>query len=415
MLSMADEQGLDRLQVTISKTAVGVLGRGQQRSESVFAYSTGAQEEQSVSLTMPVRLEGYAWAPGVPPIFEMNLPEGALRDELVRRFSKAVRGFDDFAMLAIVGPHQLGRVGIGRLEIPAGPPETSLADLLVHDGAEGLFDDLLNTYGQYSGVSGVQPKVLIRDSASTVDRLTHRGATHLIKAFRAEEFPELAANEFFCMRAALHAGLEVPEFELSERGKFLIVKRFDLSRAGEYLGFEDFCVLNGSPSKTKYDGSYEGAARQIKAYVSPHKLNQALESLFKIVALSAGLKNGDAHLKNFGVLYDHCGADASIRLAPAYDLVSTAVYIRNDNMALLLGGSKAWPKYKMLMGFGRSACNLTEKRCKELLEQVVHGMDVALVEMRRYMDSHQPFRATGEAMVDAWTSGLARSLKPSAD
>lgn len=412
---MADEHGLDRLQVTVSETAVGVLGRGQQRSESVFAYSTGAQEEQSVSLTMPVRLESYAWEPGVPPIFEMNLPEGALRDELVRRFSKAVRGFDDFAMLAIVGPHQLGRVGIGRSEIPTGPPETSLADLLVHDGAEGLFDDLLHTYGQYSGVSGVQPKVLIRDSATTVDRLTHRGATHLIKAFRSEEFPELAANEFFCMRAALHAGLEVPEFELSERGKFLIVKRFDLPRTGEYLGFEDFCVLNGSPSKTKYDGSYEGAARQIKAYVSPHKLNQALESLFKIVALSAGLKNGDAHLKNFGVLYDHCGADASIRLAPAYDLVSTAVYIRNDNMALLLGGSKAWPKYKMLMGFGRSACNLTEKRCKELLEQVIHGMDVALVEMRRYMNSHQPFRATGEAMVDAWTSGLARSLKPNAD
>jgi serine/threonine-protein kinase HipA len=415
MLSMADEQGLDRLHVTVSETAVGVLGRDQQRSESVFVYSTKAQEEQSVSLTMPVRLESYAWEPGVPPIFEMNLPEGALRDELVRRFSKAVRGFDDFAMLAIVGPHQLGRVGIGRLQVSAGPPETSLADLLVHDGAEGLFDDLLHTYGQYSGVSGVQPKVLIRDSASTVDRLTHRGATHLIKAFRADEFPELAANEFFCMRAALHAGLEVPEFELSERGKFLIVKRFDLPRTGEYLGFEDFCVLNGSPSKTKYDGSYEGAARQVKAYVSPPMLNQALESLFKIVALSAGLKNGDAHLKNFGVLYDHCGADASVRLAPAYDLVSTAVYIRNDNMALLLGGSKAWPKYKMLMGFGRSACNLTEKRCKELLEQVIHGMDVALVEMRRYMNSHQPFRATGEAMVDAWTSGLARSLKPSAD
>lgn len=412
---MIDEQGLDRLQVTVSATAVGVLGRGEQRGESVFAYSTGAQEEQSVSLTMPVRLESYAWEPGVPPIFEMNLPEGALRDELVRRFSKAVRGFDDFAMLAIVGPHQLGRVGIGHSQYQAGPPETSLADLLVHDGAEGLFEDLLHTYGQYSGVSGVQPKVLIRDSAPAIDRLTHRGATHLIKAFRPDEFPELAANEFFCMRAALHAGLEVPEFELSERGKFLIVKRFDFSHTGEYLGFEDFCVLNGSLSRTKYDGSYEGAARQIKAYVSPHRLNQALESLFKIVALSAGLKNGDAHLKNFGVLYDHCGADASIRLAPAYDLVSTAVYIRNDSMALLLGGSKAWPKYKRLMGFGRSACNLTEKRCKELLEQVVHGMDVALVEMRRYMNSHQPFRLTGEAMIDAWTSGLTRSLRPNAD
>ncbi|MBD0704786.1 type II toxin-antitoxin system HipA family toxin [Pseudomonas sp. Fig-3] len=412
---MADEQGLDRLQVCVGETPVGILGRGQQRSNSVFTYAATTSEEQSVSLTMPVRLESYTWESGVLPIFEMNLPEGALRDELVRRFSKAVRGFDDFAMLAIVGPHQLGRVGIGPLRAEAVPPETSLADLLVHDGAEGLFDDLLHTYGQYSGVSGVQPKVLVRDSASTVDRLTHRGATHLIKAFRADEFPELAANEFFCMRAALHAGLEVPEFELSERGKFLIIKRFDMADTGEYLGFEDFCVLNGSPSRTKYDGSYEGAARQIKAFVSPHLLNQALESLFKIVALSAGLKNGDAHLKNFGVLYGHCGVDATIRLAPAYDIVTTAVYIRNDNMALLLGGSKAWPKHKMLMQFGRSACNLTEKRCKELIEQVIHGMDLAMAEMRRYMGANQQFRATGEAMIEVWTAGLARSLKPGID
>ncbi|UZE01209.1 type II toxin-antitoxin system HipA family toxin [Pseudomonas mediterranea] len=412
---MAEEQGPDRLQVSVSETIVGTLGRGQVRSDSVFSYAANTTEEQSVSLTMPARLESYDWESGVPPIFEMNLPEGALRDELVRRFSKAVRGFDDFSMLSIVGPHQLGRVGIGRLEAEVGPPETSLGDLLVHDGAEGLFEDLLHTYGQYSGVSGVQPKVLVRDSGATFDRLTHRGATHLIKAFRSDEFPELAANEFFCMRAALHAGLEVPELELSERGKFLIVKRFDLPGPGSHLGFEDFCVLNGSPSRAKYDGSYEGAARQIKAFVSPHLLNQALESLFKIVALSAGLKNGDAHLKNFGVLYDHCGADASIRLAPAYDIVSTAVYIRNDNMALLLGGSKAWPKYKMLTRFGRSACNLTEGCCNELIEQVIHGMDLAMVEMRHYMGANERFRATGEAMVEAWTAGLQRSLKPSMD
>ncbi|MCJ8205695.1 type II toxin-antitoxin system HipA family toxin [Pseudomonas sp. RGM2987] len=410
---MADEQGLDRLQVSVGETAVGTLGRGQRRADSVFTYGDNATEELSVSLTMPARLESYIWESGVPPIFEMNLPEGALRDELVRRFSKAVRGFDDFAMLAIVGPHQLGRVGIGPHRNETEPPETSLADLLVHDGAEGLFEDLMHTYGQYSGVSGVQPKVLVRDSATTVDRLTHRGSTHLIKAFRSDEFPELAANEFFCMRAALHAGLEVPEFELSDHGKFLIVKRFDLLADGRYLGFEDFCVLNGSPSKAKYDGSYEGAARQIKAFVSPHLLSHALESLFKIVALSAGLKNGDAHLKNFGVLYDHCAADASIRLAPAYDLVSTAVYIRNDNMALLLGGSKAWPKHKMLMRFGRSACNLTEGRCNELIEQVIQGMDLAMTEMRQYMGGNQRFRATGEAMIEAWTMGLARSLKPS--
>ncbi|WP_447787871.1 type II toxin-antitoxin system HipA family toxin [Pseudomonas farris] len=407
---MAEQSDVDRLHISVSGTTVGALGRGQSPTDSVFTYAQDALEENAVSLTMPARLESYTWERGVPPVFEMNLPEGSLRDELVRRFSKAVRGFDDFAMLAIVGPYQLGRVGIANaLSANERPPETSLADLLVHDGAQGLFDDLLHTYGQYSGVSGVQPKVLVRDSATTIDRLTHRGATHLVKSFRAEEYPELAANEYFCMRAALHSGLEVPKLELSDRGKFLVVERFDLNDKG-YLGFEDFCVLNAWPSRAKYDGSYEGAARQIKEFVSPPLLHQALESFFKIVALSSGLKNGDAHLKNFGVLYEHCGADAQISLAPAYDIVTTSVYIKADSMALLLGGSKAWPKYKMLMRFGRSACNLTEGRCNELLQQVAHGMDVAMGEMAHYIRANSGFAEVGDAMMDQWKSGQARSL-----
>jgi serine/threonine-protein kinase HipA len=339
----------------------------------------------------------------------MNLPEGALREELMRRFSKAVRGFDDFALLAIVGPHQLGRLAIASAPVTEPLPATSLSDLLVHDGAQGLFEDLLQTYGQYSGVSGVQPKVLVRDSAAAIDRLTHRGATHLVKAFRAEEYPQLATNEYFCMRAAQHCGLEVPKFELSERGKFLVVERFDLSDSG-YLGFEDFCVLNGWPSKAKYDGSYEGAARQIKAFVSPQLLGSALEAFFKIVALSAGLKNGDAHLKNFGVLYENCAEQSSVRLAPAYDIITTSVYIKSDSMALLLGGSKAWPKYKMLVRFGRTACNLSEARCSELLQQVADGMHMAIKEMTEYSRKHSGFSEVGEAMIEQWTSGLQRSL-----
>ncbi|MHC8364617.1 type II toxin-antitoxin system HipA family toxin [Pseudomonas sp. ZT5P21] len=409
---MAEPEDRDRLYISVSERAVGALGRGQSRSNSVFSYAADAPGESAVSLTMPVRLESYAWDQGLPPIFEMNLPEGSLREELVRRFSKAVRGFDDFSMLAIVGPYQLGRVGIANAQDASRQPETSLADLLVHDGAQDLFDDLLHTYGQYSGVSGVQPKVLVRDSATTIDRLTHRGATHLVKSFRPEEYPELAANEYFCMRAALHSGLEVPKFELSEHGKFLVVERFDLNEKG-YLGFEDFCVLNAWPSKAKYDGSYEGAARQIKEFVSPPLLNRALESFFKIVALSSALKNGDAHLKNFGVLYEHCGVDAQIRLAPAYDIVTTSVYIKSDSMALLLGGSKAWPKYKMLMRFGRSACNLTEGRCNELLQQVSHGIDVAMVEMASYIKGNSVFANVGEAMREQWTSGVTRSLSKS--
>ena len=48
------------------------------------------------------------------------------------------------------------------------------------------------------------PKVLVRASPSHAEhsRVTHRGATHIVKAW-TEDTPRLAENEYFCMRARL--------------------------------------------------------------------------------------------------------------------------------------------------------------------------------------------------------------------
>ena len=405
----------DRLYIGAGGSTVGTLGRSEENPrDTVFTYDPAADEAQAVSLTMPTRLESYKWEYGIHPVFEMNLPEGHLKQELMRRFSKSVRGFDDFALLGIVGPHQLGRISIAQQAGDDPMPGITLSNLLVHDGAEGLFAELLGTYAAYSGVSGVQPKVLVRDvdaRAHAVDRLTHRGATHLVKAFNEADFPQLAANEFFCMRAALHCGLEVPEFQLSQQGRFLVVQRFDVGD-NTYLGFEDMCVLSGWGTGKKYDGSYQGCAQLIKLYVTPSRVPRALEDFFTLVALCAGIQNGDAHLKNFGLLYEHCAEDADIWLAPAYDLVTTTVYSSHDIMGLLLGGSKAWPKRKLLVQFGRTACNLTEARCNELLGRVQAGMTLAMAEMSDYRRSHPAFDEVGAKMAAAWAVGLARSIVP---
>ncbi|MBW1247054.1 type II toxin-antitoxin system HipA family toxin [Pseudomonas tolaasii] len=403
----------DRLYIGAGGVAAGTLGRGQEnKRDSVFSYNDTVAEENAVSLTMPVRLESYNWEYGIHPLFEMNIPEGHLKDELVRRFSKSVRGFDDFALLGIVGPHQLGRISVAHDAGDGSLPEVKLSELLVYDGAKDLFDDLLKTYAAYSGVSGVQPKVLVRDvddMAPGIERLTHRGATHLVKAFSESDFPQLAANEFFCMRAALHCGLEVPEFQLSAHGKLLVVKRFDIG-ANAYLGFEDMCVLSGWGTAKKYDGSYQGCAKLIRSFVTPGRVTRTLEDFFLMVALSAGIQNGDAHLKNFGLLYEHCAEDADVWLAPAYDLVTTTVYSSNDIMGLLLGGSKAWPKRKMLVQFGRSSCSLTEARCNELLARVQSGMTRAMAELSEYRSTHPEFELIGEKMTAAWAAGLAKSI-----
>ena len=78
----------------------------------------------------------------------------------------------------------------------------------------------------FSGISGVQPKVLVRDEKTfaemehTGERLSqsYKGATHIVKLWERNEYPQLAANEFFCLSAARKCGLDVPPFRLAEDG-----------------------------------------------------------------------------------------------------------------------------------------------------------------------------------------------------
>ncbi|HEY1213899.1 MAG TPA: HipA N-terminal domain-containing protein [Bryobacteraceae bacterium] len=67
-------------------------------------------DQQAVSLTMPVRVESWNTNYGLAPIFEMNLPEGALRERLRLVFAKITGSFTDFDLLSIVGRSQVGRL-----------------------------------------------------------------------------------------------------------------------------------------------------------------------------------------------------------------------------------------------------------------------------------------------------------------
>lgn len=396
---------------------VGTLGRSEVEDDTfVFGYSDGCPMEDAVSLTMPIVRDQYDSMGTVHPIFEMNLPEGALLEKLRSRFSKAVPDFDNLALLSIVGRSQIGRlryafVGSALEDVPV----QDINELLTYEGAADLFADLLETYASYSGVSGVQPKVLVRagDARSdtngpALDRATHRGATHIVKSFDVREYPELAANEYFCLRAATLAGLPTVRAQLSENRRVLVVGRFDLQDDGSYLGCEDFCVLNGMRAHGRYDGSYELVAKRIGDFVSPQHVRAALEQFFATVALSCAIENGDAHLKNFAVLYEN--AERAVHLAPAYDLVSTAPYVRRDVLALTFGGSKAFPSRARVLEFGRVACGLSQACVDDLLERVAVGVQSAMNEIRAYAKKHATFRTAATTLTRGFQRGLERSI-----
>ena len=403
------------LKVYVEQQAVGKLYKSELQAESgqyFYTYQDQCPAENAVSLTMPVMADPYPYAykHKLHPIFDMNLPEGELGKRLRSRFSKAVVHFDDLALLKITGKSQIGRLRFSGvddelLDVPA----QSIQEILVYDGAAGLFESLLERYAVYSGISGVQPKILLRDSdQNQLGRLTHRNATHIVKAWQPDEFPQLAANEYFCMRAAQLANIATPDFELSQNGKFLILTRFDLKpdNAG-YYGFEDFCVLNGFAAEQKYDASYESICKRIKTFVSPEHIPAALQQFFKTLVLSCIVKNGDAHLKNFGVLYDH--SEGVVSLAPCYDVVCTTAYHPADSLALLLGGSKRWPQQKMLVKFAGLHCNIPEARAKILMNEVAESIVQVTSDMLDFMRHNEFFQNVGQVMLTEWNKGLILS------
>ena len=368
----------------------GLLDRLQDRG-SAFAYLPGAPARRAVSVSMPVRLPSWDTPFGLAPIFEMNLPEGALRERLRLAFAKATGTFDDFNLLTIVGRSQVGRVRYTDEgdQLDEDVPFQSVDEILASRRDGDLFRYLLDKFAAFSGISGVQPKVLVRDEKDFAPlpdappklSPSYRGATHIVKFWEPNEFPQLAANEYFCLKVAERCGLDVPRYRLAEDGMALVVDRFDLRPDGTYRGFEDFCVLNARRTDEKYRGSYESSVmKRFQQFANSPDLLADLEKLFTLIALNCALRNGDAHLKNFGIVYDDVLGQA--RLAPVYDLVTTAIYLPKDSLALTLNGTTQWPSNEALRRLGETRMSATPARVRQILERISDALSQTEFDLR---------------------------------
>ncbi len=388
-----------KLRVWIENTPAGNL---EGPDPYVFAYLPNLAASLAVSLTMPVRLQSWTDPWALHPIFQMNLPEGAMLIAIRQAIAKIART-DDLSLLQILGGYQTGRnrftLADQKLPQSAASPE-ALDDILKYPDTEELFRDLMGRYLLQSGISGVQPKVMI----NARDRATFRSSSYIVKSWGGD-YPYLAANEYFCMTAVKRSGLPTPEFYLSEDGRLFVMKRFDLTEDGGNLGFEDMCVLQGTGTDGKYDSTYERVVKSINSYVSPQHRGEAREIFFQSLLISVALRNGDGHLKNYGVIYDDLMGN-NIRLAPIYDVVTTTAYIPRDIPALSLGGSKKWWNGAALRAFGVSHCGLSQGNIGKIFDLVTAAVTETLSDIRRYADEHPGFRNTAAKMEIEWGKGL---------
>lgn len=398
----------------------GLLDRYNVRG-STFVYQPGAELSRAVSVTMPVRLASWDMPYGLHPIFEMNLPEGVLRERLRLAFAKSTGTFDDFDLLGVVGRSQVGRIRYTghKEQLEEDVPFQSVDEILERRRGGNLFRYLIDKFASSSGISGVQPKVLVRDQAASVPlskgdhRLSpsFRGATHIVKFCDQNEYPQLATNEYFCLKVAETCGLSVPPYRLAEDGFALVIDRFDLRSDGSYRGFEDFCVLNARRTEEKYRGSYETSIlKRFAEFANSSHLGEDLEALYTLIVINCAIRNGDAHLKNFGVVYDDVQGEA--RLAPVYDLVTTSVYLPKDTLAMTLNGTTKWPTAKQLQRLGETRMGASPARVRDILQRVSVAIAKVSAEIVEYITDHPEFENIGNRMLGQWKLGIASSLKP---
>ncbi len=391
-------QKVTELEVEAAREPCGQLRRA---SQYEFEYRPTAIKPASLLMPLEDRLfrDGELFA-----AMDMNLPEGFLLAQLRERSPKVPP--TKMQLLALMGSNGIGRLGyLGREANQARLQPISRKSLLRDGSGRGgkIFRELVDAYlSTGSGLSGVQPKVLVPD------RTTIPIPNVLVKA-GGPEYPGLAANEFLCLEVATRAQLEVPRHELSDDGTLLLIDRFDL-RGSTRLGFEDLAALmdlrvGGALSDRKYRGSYEAVVRLLKLFCS--SAQRALATFFDQLALSVLVRNGDAHLKNFGVLYD----DQTRWLAPLFDVVTTTIYayerggelVTDRTMALrLLGRSeRRYPLPGELLSFGREHCGVAAPA--ERVSALADAMRSTLKAAKR--DERIPRRLL-KALTTEWEESL---------
>ena len=425
----------------------GVLAK---ESLHIFSYAPQTLEpprpERAISLTMPLRAMPWTRMPMLPA-FQTFLPEGFLKERIIDKFAKTMK-IDDMALLALSGENPIGRLRLSSTP-EGGPPSTArekLSEILAHEGTQDLFEYLCDKYLIASGISGVQPKVMLAvdapaaepawggqasmpggreaagaavampgeatgkphaetpDGKFSIKEKASLRARQLIVKVAGVDYPDLPVNEYHCMSIARACGadlLAVPDFWLSEDRRRLVIERFDLdTQTGRYLGFEDMVSLQGRVNEEKYQGSYENIAKAVRINCAPAHLSASMRGLFALVVLAVVLRNGDAHLKNFGLLYTDPTTD-DVRLAPAYDLVTTTTYLSADKLALKLGGSKAWPTRTELAAFGAKSCALPD--ADQIIERII-----ATAMQYRAAESDATWQAQ-RAVIEAAAGALARA------
>jgi serine/threonine-protein kinase HipA len=270
----------------------------------------------------------------LPPFFQHLLPDGALREYILRTEHLAD---SDVELLRRLGRDLPGAVAL--------VPEDAADD----DVPGQIFDEPPTPPAapmerlRFS-LAGVQLKFSAEREGRVTFPARDRSGRWIVKLpdRMHSRLPEL---EHSMMRWAAATGFEVPEtdvisvsdlenmpphLEWSEVNAY-VCRRFDRTEEGLPIHIEDFAQVFGAPLTHEakyYSYGYLAVARALSAIAGRDEMLVFLRRL--VFDILCG--NGDSHVKNWSLIYyDRVRA----RLAPAYDIVPTVLFPRYDQALAL--------------------------------------------------------------------------------
>lgn len=359
----------DALQVFLHDRHVGVLSL-KSNGNLQFRYDRAYLEAQGPALSLSLPLQEEAFPHRACLAFFGNLlPEEDVRAQVALAVGISVG--NDYRLLERFGGDVAGAVTL----LPGDGAETAAEpDSLEPLSAERL-DEVLTELPQRPlaadangevrlSLAGAQSKlpVVEIDGGFALPHGSAHPTTHILKPEPAR-FPGLVANEFFCMRLAAEAGLQVAAVDRAETTSglpFLIVSRYDRDLTQEpirRLHQEDVCQALGKLYIEKYQqegGPSVGETMQLIDDASSVPARDR-QQFWLALAFNVLVGNCDAHGKNYSLLYD----SPAPSLAPLYDLLATSVYDLTTRLAMSIDGAThleevdahAWARLAGEVGF----------------------------------------------------------------
>lgn len=317
-----------------------------QISETGFAYDPTYLSRSNVKpISVSLPLQEVTFSPQrTKNFFDGLLPEGFTR----RTVAQWMHVPEDDYLSILAG---LGRECLGAIRIvdesdtaPAQYQKLTLAQVQAL-AAEGTTQSAKLVTESHLSLTGASGKVgLYYDAANDAwyQPFGTAPSTHIVKQSHVR-LGGIVVNELLCLHTAKKCGIDVPDCFILDTGGvsdeniLFAIARYDREMVADArkigglpcprrLHQEDFAQALGIPAAEKYEpesGSYLKDMFTLLKAQSANPLEDQLK-LWDLTVFNYLIGNTDNHLKNASLLYD--STLSTLRLAPAYDVVSTTVY-----------------------------------------------------------------------------------------